>query len=75
MHTTLNETIVELKLRETNVQPNLSEVLRDLKLKEINYYRTKVVSMSEAILEDSKRQPEQEILRSSLCQLEALMSA
>ncbi|MBC3845626.1 hypothetical protein H8K90_04495 [Winogradskyella echinorum] len=49
METSLNIALIELKLSQVKFRPNLSEVLNALKKKEAHCYRSKVISISEAL--------------------------
>lgn len=76
MKTTLNEALTQLKLKHSKFSPNLNEVLTELKTKEINYYRTKVVSLSESILRNPHNVNQQHAeLQTSLNQLERSLIA
>lgn len=75
MHTDLTEILIKLKLDAYNVQPNLNEILRQLKTKSIDLHRTKVVSLSQAILKDPGNVVQEDELRASLVSLEYLFSA
>ena len=75
MNNNLNIALTELKLKHVDFRPNLNELLSELKNKEINYYRTKVVALSEAVIVDPHNNSQQEELKSSLNQLERLLAA
>ena len=75
MNNNLNIALTELKLKHVDFRPNLNELLSELKNKEINYYRTKVVALSEAVIVDPYNNSQQEELKSSLNQLERLLAA
>ena len=75
MKTNLNEALNELKLSYSNFHPNLNEVLADLKMQETKYYRTKVISLSEAILKNPISGYQHAELNTSLTRLEGLLTA
>ena len=75
MKTNLNEALNELKLSYSNFHPNLNEVLADLKMQEAKYYRTKVIQLSEAIINNPNSRFQQEELNTSLSRLEGLLTA
>ncbi|MBC3845627.1 hypothetical protein H8K90_04500 [Winogradskyella echinorum] len=55
METSLNIALIELKLSQTKFRPSLSEVLNELKKKEARCYQTKVISISETIINKSSK--------------------
>lgn len=75
MKTILNEALNELKLNQFNIRPNLTEILDELKLKEANYHRTKVISLSDAVIKNPNSRFQQIELNSSLNHLERLLIA
>lgn len=75
METSLNIALNELKLNQTNFRPNLSEVLKELKMKEASYYRSKVIVLSEAIIKNPNNKINELELNTSLNQLERLLTA
>ena len=75
MKTNLNETLNELKLSYSNFHPNLNEILAELKTQEANYHRTKVISLSDAVIKNPNDRFQQMELNSSLNHLERLLIA
>ena len=75
MKTNLNEALNELKLSYSNFRPNLNEVLADLKIQEVKYYRTKVISLSQTVIQNPNNRFQHEELNSSLNQLERMLTA
>lgn len=75
METTLNIVLNELKLNQSKYRPNLSEVLNELKEKETNYYRTKVITLTKAVINNPNDRFQQLELNTSLNQLERLLTA
>lgn len=75
MKTNLNEVLTELKLSYSNFRPNLSKVLEDLKLQEAKYYRSKVISLSQSVIQNPNNRFQQVELNSSLNQLEIMLTA
>ena len=75
MNTNLNVTLNELKLSYSNFHPNLNEILANLKTQEANYHRTKVISLSDAVIKNPNDRFQQMELNSSLNHLERLLIA
>jgi hypothetical protein len=75
MHSNLNQVLCALKLKSDNFQPNINEIVNQVKLKEIDYHRTKVISLSQAVLKNPNNRFRQGELKSSLERLEYLYTA
>ena len=75
MKTNLNEALNELKLSYSNFHPNLNEILADLKTQEANYHRTKVISLTQAVIKNPNNRFQHVELNSSLNQLERMLTA
>jgi hypothetical protein len=75
MESNLNIAMNELKLNLFNVRPNLTEILAELKLKEANHHRTKVITLSNAVNKNPNSRFQQIELNASLNHLERLLTA
>ena len=75
MNTNLNQAIISLRLTETESHPNLNEVLAELKTQETNFYRSKVISLSQAVLENPDNEFQNIELSTSLNKLDMLQSS
>ncbi len=75
MNSNLNQVLCALKLKIDNFQPNINEIVNQVKLKEIDYHRTKVISLSQAVLKNPNNMFRQGELKSSLERLEYLYTA
>lgn len=75
MYTNIYEVLNRFTSKEAESQPNLDEILAQLKIEEINYHRSKVICISRAILENANSGFQQAQLKSSLFRLEILLTA